>query len=295
MVTSNQVPTQAGEEIQSEAMGNEPKSAPKHRWNEAMIKVWKKFGKFSTSPFCILVTIYGLNIVAWGGMLFLLICNAVPAMCKPTCNDINSPRRIWIEIDSQILNGLFCVTGFGLIPWRFRDLWYWTLYRVFKKDSGLLRLAGTNKKWFRLPVSQDVPRTQSDTKDPTTASESGLLNPESKNLKPPLSDVLAPPTAIWKLDLVIWTMIWNTLFQAMLSGLMWGLNRHKRPGWSTGILVTLACLAGGIGSLVSSLEGKKVKAIESVPVSQLDLTKLGRDVEVADLSHCNQSRNVKIA
>ncbi|KFY94778.1 hypothetical protein V498_03727 [Pseudogymnoascus sp. VKM F-4517 (FW-2822)] len=35
-------------------------------------------------------------------------------MCHPTCDDINSPRRVWIEIDSQILNALFCVTGFGL-------------------------------------------------------------------------------------------------------------------------------------------------------------------------------------
>src|SRR5436190_6434318 len=26
-----------------------------------------------------------------------------------------------IEIDSQILNALFCVTGIGLLPWRLRD------------------------------------------------------------------------------------------------------------------------------------------------------------------------------
>jgi len=68
-----------------------------------------------------------LNVVAWGGMLFLLLVNAAPAMCTPTCNNINSPRRIWIEIDSQILNALFCVTGIGLLPWRLRDLWL--LYR----------------------------------------------------------------------------------------------------------------------------------------------------------------------
>lgn len=75
-----------------------------------------------------------LNIVAWGGMIFLLLINAAPAMCHPSCNDLYSPRRecirpsIWtffitigIEIDAQILNALFCVTGIGLLPWRLRD------------------------------------------------------------------------------------------------------------------------------------------------------------------------------
>jgi hypothetical protein len=64
-----------------------------------------------------------LNVVAWGGMLFLLLVEAAPAMCNPTCNDLYSARRIWIEIDSQILNALFCVTGLGLLPWRLRDGW----------------------------------------------------------------------------------------------------------------------------------------------------------------------------
>lgn len=64
-----------------------------------------------------------LNVVAWGGMLFLLLVEAAPAMCHPTCNDLYSARRIWVEIDSQILNALFCVTGLGLLPWRLRDTW----------------------------------------------------------------------------------------------------------------------------------------------------------------------------
>ncbi|KAM6506901.1 hypothetical protein FALCPG4_018719 [Fusarium falciforme] len=63
-----------------------------------------------------LLIIYCLNVVAWGGMIFLLLCNAAPAMCHPTCDDVNSPRRKWIEMDSQILNALFCVPAFGLAP-----------------------------------------------------------------------------------------------------------------------------------------------------------------------------------
>lgn len=34
------------------------------------------FWNYFTTPLGFLVTIYGLNIVAWGGMLFLLLCNA---------------------------------------------------------------------------------------------------------------------------------------------------------------------------------------------------------------------------
>ncbi|CAF3707629.1 unnamed protein product [Rotaria sordida] len=71
----------------------------------------------------ILIIIYSLNIIAWGGMLFLILVGAA----NKTMSD-EYTRKIWIEIDSQILNGLFCVTGLGLIPWRVRDL-----YQLYSK------------------------------------------------------------------------------------------------------------------------------------------------------------------
>ena len=116
--------------------------------------------------------------VAWGGMLFLLLVEAAPAMCNPTCNDLYSARRIcpspslppspypsWslslipflppflpflilpqliragIETDSQILNALFCVTGLGLLPWRARDL-----YLLFRKNYQ--KLAVIHQGWY---------------------------------------------------------------------------------------------------------------------------------------------------
>jgi hypothetical protein len=72
-----------------------------------------------------LIIIYGLNIVAWGGMLFLILVGAA----NKTMPD-EQTRKIWIEIDSQILNALFCVTGLGLIPWRVRDL-----YQAYSKRN----------------------------------------------------------------------------------------------------------------------------------------------------------------
>ena len=88
---------------------------PKHTWSEATVIGLKAFWKFTWTPLGFFVVLYGLLVVAFGGMLFLLLCNAAPAMCNPDCNDINSPRRIWVEYDSQIVNALFCVTGFGMI------------------------------------------------------------------------------------------------------------------------------------------------------------------------------------
>jgi hypothetical protein len=94
----------------------------------------------------ILIIIYVLNIVAWGGMVFLILVGAA----NQTMPD-EQTRRIWIEIDSQILNALFCVTGIGLIPWRVRDL-----YQAYSKRNRhkLFRHHSytTNIRWIRIVI-----------------------------------------------------------------------------------------------------------------------------------------------
>ncbi|KAF5873891.1 putative alpha-l-rhamnosidase c protein [Botrytis fragariae] len=265
---------------------------PKHSWQVSTAIFFKAFWKFFITPVGFLVTVYGLNVVAWGGMLFLLLCNASPAMCKPTCNDINSPRRVWIEIDSQILNALFCVTGFGTIPWRFRDLYYLLQYRIGKNELGLRRLAGINRSWFRLAGSQslspEIDPSHLDAQDSDTPlPQSSLAYPLSKSPDAPLTGVRAPATAMWKLDFVVWTMVWNTFLQAVLSGFMWGLNRYDRPSWSTGLFVALACMVAAAGGIMSFVEAKKVKAIEGVPVSEEDRERLRMDRELGVLHYNN--------
>ena len=81
-------------------------------------------------------------------MLFFLLLNAAPAMCHPSCNDDYSSRKIWLEIDSQILNALFCVTGFGLAPWRFRDF-YWMVRCYSHNQHAMRRLYDQNKAWLK--------------------------------------------------------------------------------------------------------------------------------------------------
>ncbi|KAL1856543.1 hypothetical protein VTK73DRAFT_8225 [Phialemonium thermophilum] len=260
---------------------------PKYDWKDTTKQVLYAFWKYSTTPLGFCVVVYGLNVVAWGGMLFLLLCNASPAMCHPTCNDINSPRRKWIEWDSQILNALFCVTGFGLAPWRFRDWYYLLQYRILKKETALRRLAGIHRGWFRLPGSQELPVLVGPQNIPPDAPPSSLPYPEVKIPDPPLTGVRAPPTAPWKLDFVVWCMVGNTFLQAVLSGFMWGLNRYDRPSWSTGLFVALACIVAALGGIMMFIEGKRVKGIEGVPVTERDLAKLARDRELGILHYNN--------
>ena len=281
--------TSASKELGPNADGVYPngyKFPPKHTWGEATKIGLKAFWKFTITPLGFLIVLYGLNVVAWGGMLFLLLIGGGQEfMCYPPgshgekdCNNINSPRRIWIEIDSQILNSLFCVTGFGLIPWRFRDFYYLMRFRILHDQSALRRLAGIHRAWFRLAGSQDLP-TDPDAPVNDPENNPAIPLPPSKIADAPLTGIRAPATRMWKLDYVIWAFVLNTFLQAVLSGFMWGFNRYKRPSWSTGTFVALACIVAGLGGLMSFQEGKRVKKFEGIPVKAGEmLADVERDV-----------------
>ena len=262
------------------------KFPPKHTWGESTTIGLKAFWKFTITPLGFLIVLYGLNVVAWGGMLFLLLIGGGQEfMCYPpgshgekSCNNIDSPRRIWIEIDSQILNALFCVTGFGLIPWRFRDFYYLIKYRIGHDVSALRRLAGIHRGWFRLAGSEDLP-TDPDAPVDDPENNPAIPLPPSKIPDAPLTGIRAPATRMWKLDYVILAFVLNTFLQAVLSGFMWGFNRYKRPSWSTGTFVALACIVAGLGGLMSFQEGKRVKKFEGIPVKEGEmLADVERDV-----------------
>ncbi|KAH8596186.1 hypothetical protein B0O99DRAFT_621222 [Bisporella sp. PMI_857] len=246
---------------------------PPHSKRKSIRIALVAFGKFAITPLGFFITIYALNIVAWGGMLFLLLCGAAPAMCHPSCEDDYSGKKIWLEIDSQILNALFCVTGLGLIPWRFRDLWYLLQYRIQGTEEGIRRLAGLHNDWFRLRGSERVSIDFSPKSGiiPYGTSESALAFPIYSSPDAPLTGERAPATDYWKMDFLVWAYVWNSLLQIVLCGVMWGLNRFDRPGWVTGLLIGLACVVAMAGGWISFREGKRVKKVEGVLVSAGDL------------------------
>ncbi|KAK3322274.1 hypothetical protein B0H66DRAFT_197160 [Apodospora peruviana] len=260
---------------------------PKYPFKESSKHGLVSFWKFFTTPMGFFWTIYGLNVVAWGGMLFLLLCNAAPAMCVPSCDDIDSPRRKWVEYDSQILTVLFCVPAFGFAYWRFRDLYYLLQYRIQGKHEALRRLAGIHRGWFRLQGSQDLPVEVGPEYIPDDAPRECLAFPEKITPNSPLTGTRAPATSLWKMDFVIWTMVLNTFAQIGLCGIMWGMNRYDRPSWTTGFLVAVGCIIAMVGGYMMFLEGKKVKSIEGVPCTEQDLEKLARDKEQGALHYNN--------
>jgi hypothetical protein len=215
----------------------------------------------------IAIVTYGANVIAWGGMLFLLLVGAAPAMCHPSCNDIDSPRRKWIEWDSQILNALFCVTGFGLSPWRFRDMYFLGSYYFKKagKERTLLRLVGWHS-WFRLGQNlpeEEARRLQSQVRPRSYFSLSlkgtdPARNPPA-NLPVPLHLAISP---WWKLILVVLMNFMNTAFQICLATFMWADNRYVRPSWATGLFVALGCIAGIVGGTYQGMEGSRCAKIE---------------------------------
>lgn len=257
--------------------------SPDRKWIHSVVIGLTSLWKFFITPFGFVVTIYSLNVIAWGGMLFLLLCNAAPSMCHPSCDNINSSRRIWIEIDSQILNGLFCVTGFGTIPWRFRDLYLLLLYRIRKEEMALRRLAGTNRGWFRLAGSEGLPVELGPENIGFVVSNiytSTIPYPSDQIPNAPFTGIRAPATSLWKLDFAVWAMVMNTFFQTCLAGVMWGFDRHDRPSWCTGLFMALACLVAGCGAAMSFVERRKVKGIEGLPVSAQDQERLRSDREL---------------
>jgi len=262
---------------------------PKYTSGESFRHFMVGFWKYFTTPVGFLVVLYGLNVVAWGGMIFLLLVNAAPAMCAPSCDDIDSPRRVWVEWDAQILTALFSVTGFGLAPWRFRDMYYLLKFRIFGKHEALRHLAGVHRGWFRLQGSQDLPVDVGPGNIPDDINRDVIPLPERKIPDPPLTGVRAPPTKMWKLDFILWNNVWNTFFQAVLSGIMWGMNRYTRPSWATGLFVALACIVGAVGGLGEFFEGKNVKKIEGVALTDEDKEKLAHDKEQGIFHYNNLS------
>lgn len=221
-------------------------------------------------------------------MIFFVLLNAAPAMCHPSCNALNSARKKWIEIDSQILNGLFCVTGFGLAPWRFRDFYFLIRWRVYKQHDYCRKLAGINRSWFRLAGSEKLPDDVGpppvynkknprlpESPPPYTEQEIDFMEanpaiplPATSMPDPPLTGVRAQPTRTWLIDVVVWMYVLNTVFQVVLASFMWTYNRFTRPSWATGFFISIGCVVAIIAGCVVFIEGSKVKKVEGIPVHE---------------------------
>ena len=69
---------------------------------------------FLKTPMGVATAIYGVLVVFWGAAIIFFLAGWIPVANKWW-------QDRWVEISSQIVNGLFTITGVGLIPWRVID------------------------------------------------------------------------------------------------------------------------------------------------------------------------------
>ncbi|KAI1310988.1 hypothetical protein F5Y03DRAFT_12452 [Xylaria venustula] len=255
------------------------------------------FWDFYNTGFGFFLTIYALLVVGWGLMIVILIGKGAPQMCwvhgKYDCDNIDSPRRIWIEIDSQVLTALFSATGFGLAPWRIRDLYLLLRYRIHKDQKALRRLAGVHRTWLRLEGSDKLPPSLGPKNiEETTVSydENSVPYPLETISDPPPTGVRAPPTELWKMDFIAWFNIWYIIFQGFLGGFMWALSRYNRPPWTTGLFFALTFITSSAAGIMEAAQVLNVRTIEGVPLTRRDIERLARDKELG-IPHYNNFRD----
>ncbi|KAF8897634.1 hypothetical protein BD779DRAFT_1608183 [Infundibulicybe gibba] len=183
-------------------------------------------------------------------------------------------QGFWVEVSSQVENGLFTVTGIGLIPSRVLDT-----YRIYKiwyykrRTKNLRAKAG-------LPQLFDIDDLPDPAYDPNYVHV--LTDEEQQDLhrqqvkfqyhqtwyrahgtethRASSADIIIPSMAL----LICCLNDGNSIFQVILCGTMWGLNRFERPAWSTGILIPCSFLCGIFAAIFIWRGGQQTKRIEQV-------------------------------
>jgi hypothetical protein len=93
------------------------------------VRAARGFWSFVKTPIGAFTAIYGFLCVFWGASIVLFLLGWIPTSSKDT-------QDKWVEISSQVCNGLFTVTGVGLIPWRVIDT-----YHEFLEHTDLLAVS----------------------------------------------------------------------------------------------------------------------------------------------------------
>lgn len=189
-------------------------------------------------------------------------------MCHPSCDDINSTLKIWIEIDSQILNALFCVPAFGLAPNRARDFCLWFQWRFGRKGEetrnlALNQLARKHGSWFS--YNGNGPGSTPELFEMNGHEPPNSSTPKSPTPKSPTPEVRMAgdlETPLWKLDFIVCALIFSTVFQALLAFNMWHYSRFNRPKWAVPLWLCVGFACSIAAGIVQGLEKKRVKKLQ---------------------------------
>ncbi|KAF4601061.1 hypothetical protein EYR38_005710 [Pleurotus pulmonarius] len=210
----------------------------------------------------IITGIYGFLVVFWGAALVLILGKAINFH-----ND--NTQGFWVEVCSQIMNGLFTVTGIGLIPFRVMDS-----YRIFKIWHYKLRTKRLRAK-AGLPQLLDRDDLPDPEYDPNyvhvlTDKQQHDLHRQQVKFHQSQTWYRAHGTETHRAFPINTALLicllndGNSIFQIMLCATMWGLNRFQRPAWSTGILIPASFLCGIFSGVFIWRGGAKTKRTQKV-------------------------------
>lgn len=150
----------------------------------------------------IIFAIVIINLMGWGNMLLFITIG----VANKTMPDENT-RKMWIEIDFQVINGIIFVMIAAQTPWRIRDIYHF--YREKHRPALLQRHKYTN------------------------------------NL-------------IW-LQLILWSLILNSLFQFLVAICLWSMDMHTRPMWLVNVFGGCGLITGVFPPLTQFILGRAMK------------------------------------
>ncbi|RDB22557.1 hypothetical protein Hypma_010075 [Hypsizygus marmoreus] len=228
------------------------------KFRRTMLGVWS----FLKTPMGIITAIYGFLVVFWGAAIVLFLAKMI--------NLHNADLQgFWVEVSSQVENGLFTVTGIGLIPSRVLDTYriYW-IWHYKRKTRKLRAKAG-------LPQLFDVDDLPDPAYDPNyvhilTEKEEKDLHRQQRKFRHhqtwyrPHGTETHRAFPINTALLICLLSDGNSIFQIMLCATMWGLDRFQRPAWSTGILIPASFLCGILAAVFIWRGGQKTKRVAEV-------------------------------
>ncbi|KAK7061818.1 hypothetical protein R3P38DRAFT_2831728 [Favolaschia claudopus] len=231
------------------------------KYRRTLMGVWA----FLKTPLGILTGIYGFAVVFWGAAIVFFLAKFI------NFHNANT-QGFWVEVSSQVVNGLFTVTGVGLIPSRvldtyreFRISW---IYYYKRRTRTLRRKAG-------LPELFDSDDLPDPIYDPNyvhvlTDEEQKFLHRQQVKFQRHQTWYRAHGTETHRAFPISTALIicclndGNSIFQVMLCGTMWGLDRFQRPAWSTGILIPASFLCGIGAAIMIAIGGNHTKRVEKV-------------------------------
>ncbi|KAJ1308411.1 hypothetical protein OPQ81_004116 [Rhizoctonia solani] len=220
------------------------------------------FWDYIKTPMGFISFVYGFLCAFWGAAIVIFLAKII--------NLHNEDRQgFWVEVSSQIENALFTVTGVGLIPWRVIDtyriakIWHYRqVTRRLRRKAGVPALIDGND----LPDPIYNPnyihvlseRQQEDLhyqQQKFMASQTWYRPHETETHK-----AFPIKTALF----ICLFIDFNSVFQCMLCGCMWGLNRFERPAWTTGTLIPASFLCGIAAGVLIWRGGNQTKKVQEV-------------------------------